>query len=98
LFESHRSTPELSFAVRHLGCDIGVMISASHNPPSDNGFKAYWSSGAQVLPPHDRGIIEAVRRSKVIPTVDYDEEISKKMIELIGHEVDQAYVRAVAAL
>ncbi|MGC1274656.1 MAG: phospho-sugar mutase, partial [Planctomycetaceae bacterium] len=49
-FDRHRSTPELSFAVRHLSCDVGVVISASHNPPGDNGFKAYWSSGGQVLP------------------------------------------------
>ena len=76
LFESPRSTPELSFAVRHLKCDIGLMISASHNPPADNGVKAYWSNGAQVLPPHDKGIIDCVYESNVIPVGDFDEAIA----------------------
>ena len=56
-FPDPRATPELSFAVRNLHCQVGVMISASHNPPGDNGFKAYWNTGGQVLPPHDQGII-----------------------------------------
>ena len=73
MFRGHRSTPELSFAVRHLGCDAGVVVSASHNPPSDNGFKAYWDTGGQVLPPHDKGIIAAVYNSAAIPTMDFDE-------------------------
>ena len=67
VFRGHRSTPELSFAVRHLNCDAGVVVSASHNPPSDNGFKAYWNTGGQVLPPHDKGIIDAVYNSGAIP-------------------------------
>ncbi len=98
LFESHRSTPELSFAVRHLKCDVGVMISASHNPPSDNGVKAYWANGAQVLPPHDKGIIECVYESNEIPTVNFDEAVTDGRIELIGNDVDEAYVRTVARL
>ncbi|MBI3865355.1 MAG: phospho-sugar mutase, partial [Planctomycetia bacterium] len=98
LFESHRSTPELSFAVRHLKCDVGLMISASHNPPSDNGVKAYWGTGAQVLPPHDKGIIESVYASNVIPIADFDEAIGDGRIELIGSDVDEAYVRTVARL
>ena len=77
LFESHRATPELSYAVRELNCNIGVMISASHNPPADNGFKAYWSNGAQVIPPHDAGIMNRSReRPKTIPTVDYDDAVA----------------------
>jgi phosphoglucomutase len=95
LFDGYRSTPTLSFAVRHLGCDIGVMITASHNPPSDNGFKAYWSSGAQVLPPHDEGIIECVAQAEEIPTVDFDQALRDGSIKLIGEEVDRAFTAAV---
>lgn len=98
LFESYRSTPELSFAVRYLKCDVGMMISASHNPPSDNGVKAYWGTGAQVLPPHDKGIIECVYESNVIPVADFDQAIAAGQIELIGADVDEAYVRTVARL
>src|SRR5580692_2048842 len=83
LFDGYRSTPALSFAVRHLSCDIGVMISASHNPPSDNGFKAYWSSGAQVLPPHDKGIIECVAKAEEIPTVDFDRAVRNGAIQIV---------------
>jgi phosphoglucomutase/phosphomannomutase len=95
LFEAPRSTPELSFAVRHLGCDIGVVISASHNPPSDNGFKAYWSNGAQVLAPHDQGIIDCVYEAGEIPTVDFDTAVVDGRIEIIGETIDNAYVQAV---
>ena len=84
LFESHRSTPELSFAVRYLKCDTGVMISASHNPPTDNGVKAYWGTGAQVLPPHDKGIIECVYQSNEIPLANFDEALGDGRIELVG--------------
>jgi phosphoglucomutase/phosphomannomutase len=98
LFESYRSTPELSFAVRHLKCDAGMMISASHNPPSDNGVKVYWSSGAQVLPPHDTGIIDCVYQSNEIPSADFDAAMADGHIELIGTDVDEAYVRTVARL
>ena len=98
LFDGYRATPALSFAVRHLGCDIGVMISASHNPPSDNGFKAYWSSGAQVLPPHDRGIIDCVAKAEEIPTVDFDRAVRDGSIKLIGEEVDRAYAAEVVKL
>ena len=95
LFESFRSTPALSFAVRHLGCDVGVMLTASHNPPSDNGFKAYWSTGGQVLPPHDKGIIDCVYEAGEIPIVDYDAAVADGKIQLIGEQVDQAFWRAV---
>ncbi len=95
LFDGFRSTPALSFAVRHLGCDIGVMITASHNPPSDNGFKAYWTSGAQVLPPHDQGIIDCVAKAEEIPTVDFDQAVRDGRIKLIGEEVDRAFAAAV---
>ncbi len=98
LFESHRATPELSFAVRRLSCDLGVMISASHNPPADNGFKAYWSNGAQVIPPHDNGIIRQVEQAEDIPSIDYDQAVREGRIELIGNEIDNAYIDEVAVL
>jgi phosphoglucomutase/phosphomannomutase len=97
-FTDPRSTPELSFAVRHLGCDVGAMISASHNPPTDNGFKAYWSHGGQVLPPHDRGIIDCVYQAGRIPEMDYQEAVGKKLIVELGDEIDNAYIQAVCAL
>ncbi|MCY2968071.1 MAG: phospho-sugar mutase [Planctomycetota bacterium] len=98
LFDSFRSTPELSFAVRHLKCDVGVMISASHNPPSDNGVKAYWSNGAQVLPPHDKGIIDCVYQTNEIPLVDLAAAVESGQIELIGDDVDDSFIRAVRIL
>jgi phosphoglucomutase len=97
-FPEHRSTPELSFAVRRLKCDVGVMISASHNPPADNGFKAYWSSGGQVLPPHDKGIIDHVYAAKEIPTLDFDAAVKDGRIVLLGDEIDRDYIEAVRAL
>ncbi|MFK7779226.1 MAG: phospho-sugar mutase, partial [Gimesia sp.] len=90
-----RSTPELSFAVRHLGCDVGAMITASHNPPSDNGFKAYWSTGGQVLPPHDQGIIDEVYQATEIPTIDFDDAVEQGLIKLIDEDVASEYRRAV---
>lgn len=102
-FPEPRATPELSFAVRHLKCDTGVMISASHNPPTDNGFKAYWNTGGQVLPPHDLGIIECVDASEEIPNLDFDVAVSEGRILLLDDSmkaphVDQAYVDAVCQL
>jgi len=98
LFDGHRSTPELSFAVRRLKCDIGVVISASHNPPADNGFKAYWSNGGQVIPPHDKGIITEVERAEAIPTVDFAAAVAKGSIQIVGAEIDQDYVSQVVKL
>jgi phosphoglucomutase len=97
-FPQPRSTPELSFAVRHLQCDAGVMISASHNPPCDNGFKAYWSTGGQILPPHDAGIIACVDNATDIPLVDFDQAVAKHQITLAGESVDAAYIAAVCEL
>lgn len=97
-FDSHRSTPELSFAVRKLQCDVGVMITASHNPPSDNGFKAYWSSGGQVLFPHDKGIIRCVESAEEIPTLDFDEAVAAGKIEILGSEFDDEYIDNVCRL
>lgn len=95
LFESHRSTPELSFAVRHLKCDIGVMISASHNPPADNGFKAYWSDGAQVLPPHDTGIIQCVYESGHIPRLELAAAINAGQIAIVGEAIDKLFIETI---
>ena len=98
LFDGHRSTPALSFSVRYLGCNIGVMISASHNPPADNGFKAYWSNGGQVIPPHDKGIVSEVERAETIPTVDFATAVADGRIKIIGADVDREYVSRVAKL
>jgi phosphoglucomutase/phosphomannomutase len=98
LFDAPRATPELSFAVRHLGCDVGVMISASHNPPSDNGFKAYWSTGGQVLPPHDRGIVACVAEAGDIPEVAFEAAVAQGSIVLVGDEIDFEYISAVVDL
>lgn len=98
LFDSYRSTPALSFSVRYLGCNIGVMISASHNPPADNGFKAYWSNGGQVIPPHDKGIVSEVERAENIPTVDFAAAVADGRIKIIGADVDREYVGRVAKL
>lgn len=97
-FDGCRSTPELSFAVRHLNCGVGVMISASHNPPSDNGFKAYWSNGAQVLAPHDQGIVDSVYEASNIPEMDFLEGIESGKIEVIAEKVDEAYLEEVVKL
>ena len=97
IFDSYRSTPALSFAVRHLNCDVGVMVSASHNPPEDNGFKAYWNNGAQILPPHDKGIVDAVADALEIPMVSFEEGTADGRIQVIGEEVDRAFTDAVLA-
>src|SRR5262249_15166848 len=98
LFDGPRSTPELSFAVRHLSAGAGIVISASHNPPKDNGFKAYWSDGGQVVPPHDRAIIDEVVRAADIARLDLKEAARRGLFKRIGAEVDRAYVDYTAGL
>jgi len=95
LFDGFRATPELSFAVRYLGASAGIVISASHNPPADNGFKAYLADGGQLVPPHDKGIIEIAKSVETIQTADFDSSVSAGDIVVIGREVDEAYVSAV---
>jgi phosphoglucomutase/phosphomannomutase len=97
LFHEARSTPLLSFAVRHLGCDAGIMITASHNPPSDNGFKCYAASGGQVIPPDDQGIIDCVKAAsdREIPQLSLEEGTARGAIVPAGPEVDEAYINAV---
>ncbi|NOZ21431.1 MAG: phospho-sugar mutase [Planctomycetes bacterium] len=98
LFDSFRSTPELSFAVRHLNAIAGVVISASHNPPRDNGFKAYWEDGGQVVPPHDKSIIERVQQVEDIAAVPLDEAKSRGLLAEIGKDVDDVYIGKVAGV
>lgn len=95
LFESFRSTPELSFAVRELGAAAGIVISASHNPPADNGFKAYWSDGGQLVAPHDKGVLEVAAATTQINALDFDEAVADGKIQIIGQTVDEKYIDAV---
>jgi len=97
LFDNFRSTPELSFAVRHLGCAAGIVISASHNPPSDNGFKAYWNDGGQLVAPHDKGVLAMAAKITDIKSINYDEAVSAEKIIAISQEVDKAYIAAASA-
>ena len=92
LFESLRPTPEISYAIRHLGCQAGVNVTASHNPKEYNGYKAYWDDGAQVLAPHDKGIIDEVNK---VTIADVKFEGNKELIDIIGGEMDWDYLQAV---
>lgn len=94
-FESLRPTPELSFAVRHLGCVAGINVTASHNPPEYNGYKVYWEDGAQITPPHDTGImaeVKAITDFADTKTMDMNEAIKAGLLVTIGAEVDDAYM------
>ena len=92
LFDGLRPTPELSFAVRFYGCVAGINITASHNPPEYNGYKVYWSDGAQITPPHDLGIMDEVRRVKAeeMKTISKEEAIESNLLVYIGEKVDEA--------
>lgn len=95
LFDDMRPTPECSFAIRHFGCQSGVNITASHNPREYNGYKAYWEDGAQVLAPHDKGIIDEVNKVKV---ADVKFKGNPELIEIIGEEVDKIYLDMVKTI
>ncbi|GAA4457118.1 phospho-sugar mutase [Novipirellula rosea] len=97
LLDDYRATPQLSFAVRHKNCDCGIMVTASHNPPSDNAVKVYWSSGAQVLPPHDKAIIEQVMSCQEIKAVPFAEALADGRVEVVTDEIDKAFLDAAAA-
>ncbi len=97
LFRELRPTPLLSFAVRHLQAATGIMVTASHNPPEYNGYKVYWSDGAQIVPPHDSGIIEKVRKVREVRTITREEAESRGLLVWVGDEVDQAYMDTVLA-
>lgn len=90
LFEDLRPTPEMSFAIRHLGCQSGIILTASHNPKEYNGYKAYWDDGAQVLAPHDNGIIDEV--NKISSAAEIKFEGNPSLIEIVGEELDKQYL------
>lgn len=93
LFEDLRPTPEVSFAIRHLGCQSGVMLTASHNPKEYNGYKAYWNDGAQVLAPHDTNIIREVNAIKSVDDIKF--KGNPALIEIIGKEIDDIYLNKI---
>ena len=91
LFEDLRPTPELSFAVRYLGCDAGIVLTASHNPPEYNGYKVYWNDGGQIVPPQDNEIIAEVNK------LDFSQinfKANENLIEIVGKEIDEAFINA----
>lgn len=96
LFDSFRPTPELSFAIRELGCQSGVNITASHNPKEYNGYKAYWSDGAQIIAPHDVNIIDHVNRIHSVKEIKFQGDKSK--IQIIGDDIDQKFLAAIKTL
>ena len=99
-FESLRPTPELSFAVRELGCIAGINITASHNPPEYNGYKVYWEDGAQFTPPHDKGVTEevlAIEDLSTVKTTDEASALAAGKYEVIGREIDDRYIAQVKA-
>lgn len=95
-FDDLRPTPELSFAIRTLGCQSGVVVTASHNPKEYNGYKAYWSDGGQLVPPHDKNVIEEVSRIESIDSVKFEKDDNK--IQVIGKEIDDQYLDALKGL
>ena len=100
-FESLRPTPELSFAVRHLGCIAGINVTASHNPPEYNGYKVYWEDGAQITPPHDSGImaeVKAISDLSTCKTMDKEEAVKAGLYVTIGAEVDDVYINELKKL
>ena len=97
IFETLRPTPELSFAVRELGCIAGINITASHNPPEYNGYKVYWEDGAQITPPHDSGIMAEVQKVvnyNEVKTMDEEAAKAAGLFAVIGKEIDDAYMEA----
>jgi phosphoglucomutase/phosphomannomutase len=95
--DGYRSTPALSVAVRHKQCSCGIMVTASHNPPSDNAVKAYWSTGGQLLPPHDQGVINRVMNVKSILRVPFADAVGSGKVVFCQQEIDEAYVSSVVA-
>ena len=95
--DDYRSTPALSFLVRHKQCACGIMVTASHNPPSDNAVKVYWSTGGQVLPPHDRAIIDRVMNVEQIKQTNFDQAVAAGQVTLCTEEVDAAFMAQVTA-
>lgn len=96
LFEDLRPTPQLSFAIRHLGCKGGVVLTASHNPKEYNGYKAYWSDGGQLVPPHDTNVINEVKKIKSIDEINF--KSNADLIQPLGDEMDEAYLAMIGDL
>lgn len=96
LFKELRPTPELSFAIRHLKCHSGVVITASHNPKEYNGYKAYWNDGAQLVPPHDKNVIEEVRKISSVNEINFNK--NESLIEKIGDDIDEIYLEQVSRM
>jgi phosphoglucomutase len=96
LFEALRPTPELSYAIRRLGCKAGVVCTASHNPKEYNGYKAYWNDGGQLVPPHDKNVIREVEAITSVDEVNWTG--GEANITLIGHDMDEAYINMVKSL
>jgi phosphoglucomutase/phosphomannomutase len=88
--DDYRSTPELSYLIRYKNCDCGIMVTASHNPPSDNAVKVYWANGAQLIPPHDKAVIAKVGQVQEIPAVDFQTAVKENKVHIIREEVDKA--------
>ncbi len=97
LFTGMRPTPELSFAIRELGCKTGVVVTASHNPPKYNGYKAYWADGAQVVEPHDKGIIDEVNAVKEVKLISREDAVKQGKIVLIDKEIDDKFQAMIKA-
>lgn len=98
IFDSFRSTPELSFAVRELAAAAGIVISASHNPPSDNGFKVCWSDGGQLVAPHDSGVLSMAGQVTTIKALkDFDQAVADGIVRIISSDVDDKYISAASA-
>lgn len=95
-FDDLRPTPELSFAIRKLDCHSGVVVTASHNPKEYNGYKAYWNDGGQLVPPHDKNVIEEVSRIEGINAVNFDKDESK--IQMIGKDIDEQYLQKLKSI
>ena len=91
--DDYRSTPELSYLIRYKDCDCGSMVTASHNPPSDNAVKVYWSSGAQLIPPHDKAVIAKVANVDEIPKVDFEKAVADGKIHVVTEETDAALMK-----
>ena len=96
LFEDLRPTPEISFAIRHFGCQSGIILTASHNPKEYNGYKAYWDDGAQMIAPHDENVISEVMNIKNVNDIKF--EGNKELIQIIGQEVDRIYLERIKTL